>query len=271
MSVQNDVELLLNHLGATVIKARGSVSEYWGYKWADGSEHYNNCLSSILISHKDFPNIWIQLFEGAQYRNSNVTVVQACEKSLIDDNCEIANGAGALYQKEKLTYKKLQNMDISGRDPWDTFVAVEAFVEKLSTLIFEGDNSINTDKKFITEGFKNWNPDFFLDLARELKSKSFINIQSTINIKNPDINEIEKIKNTLSIAEQNLANPAKIVNLDIGDGYTMLLKTNLTEEELGEAYYDKSLETESLEDKFSLYAKKNSKVCSVFNPLKMSI
>lgn len=83
---------------------------YYGYKYAEGEEHYDNAILSIQFKHKwiDKP-FWINIFKGAQARTRDAFVVAASwDKVISYDRCSIGSN-GALYENECIIPEELED------------------------------------------------------------------------------------------------------------------------------------------------------------------
>jgi len=72
--------------GAKLLDVLPSAVEYWGNKYSEASEHYDNYSIAFRLSHEDIKDIfYIYVFKGAQCRETDVELVTASFNCLGED------------------------------------------------------------------------------------------------------------------------------------------------------------------------------------------
>lgn len=62
----------------TLTDAKAANYQYWGHKYAEGNENYQNVAVALQFNHSMVEkSFWIVFFKGAQYRESDAQFVQA--------------------------------------------------------------------------------------------------------------------------------------------------------------------------------------------------
>ena len=171
-------------LDIKILDARGTCYEYYGYKYAESNEMYENCAVSIQFKHSQAENpFWITIFEGATYRESNTSCIISTLEPTIDENYTVPGGT--IYNHECIT--KNEGI-IDGIESLNNLLF--AFKCKLIT----GDESGLYCKH---EPVLDDDPDAIRDLAEELKSLSFVHFNYSIPIENANPDLIKEMQEKL--------------------------------------------------------------------------
>lgn len=170
-----------------VFDVKASEYQYWGNKYAESNENYENAAVAIKMKHSMVEkSFWIVLFSGAQCRDTNVQFVSAY--------WDFPDISDALYQEDCITRDDLG-------DGVDTILDI---VEKFDYLWFTEDEASENEPLVYDDG------NAVGTLAYEIIKDQ--NLQISINkpfemVTQDDVREIER---TLTIARSVLSKDRNI-------------------------------------------------------------
>jgi len=166
-----------------LIDIASNNSKYWGYKYADDGEHYDNSVVAFKFEHSMVEKpFWIVLFKGAQAKVSSVNETSAFWKLPVLDD--------AIYTEDGITLN----------DTSDGVETVMSIAEKFNYLWFEEDEASEEEPLI-------WNDsDLLYWLANEFEN--ILNIKINLSVPHKQIKEhhIQELEKALADAKVALLN-----------------------------------------------------------------
>ena len=172
-----------------MINFKANEYSYWGHKYAEGEENYQNTVVAMQFKYRHIENpFWIVLFKGAQYRDSDVAFAAAFWK--------LPDLSDAVYETQGVS----KDDNTKGAD------IVREIAQKFQYLWFE--------QKSVDEEPVIWNdPDMLSWLANEFLN--ILNIQINISVPEKKVNETHVImlEDALHRAKESLAKQSKHIGV----------------------------------------------------------
>jgi len=176
--------------GLRMIGFKANEYSYWGYKYAEGEENYQNTVVAMQFRYQYVENpFWIVLFKGAQYKDSDVAFAAAFWK--------LPDLSDAVYETQGVS----KDDNIKGAN------VVRKIAQKFQYLWFEQESK---DVEPVI-----WNdPDMLSWLANEFLN--ILNIQINISVPEDKVNETHVImlEDALRRAKKSLAKQSKYVGVE---------------------------------------------------------
>jgi len=162
-------------LDVEVLDIDGREASYRGYEYATGEEHYDNAVLCIKLKHKWIEKpFWINVFKGAQRKDSDVVMVIATwEKHMLESDGTMYKMDGIDCTKLEEGSESMEELIVAFFDMWfedggiieDAPGGLYSAVEKV-----EGENFIVADFKFQRKTISKKNIEQIEDLLAEAKA-----------------------------------------------------------------------------------------------------
>ena len=217
---------------------RATRYEYFGNKYAESNELFENIAIAIKIQHSkvDYP-FWITIFEGATCRRKNTTCIIATKTPTIDENYNIHTENNTIYKIDCITES----------DENEGLESIKEVLFAFTCRLKDGDESgLYTNGEVPT--FEDGN--IFGETVDTLISLSFIEINTRLSKENPNPINIKEIQNHLFEAASGSLYCVTVVN----DSCIKAVEPFLTKEEAEKVFIHNCLKYYS-EDGVEQYCK----------------
>lgn len=177
-----------------IIDVRATSYQYYGNKYAEPHESYENNALSVKIRHsKVEKEFWITIFQGATYREEDTRCIIATYEPTINENFNLESDENTLYGTDCIT----KNKDIS-----DGLESINELLFAFKCRLLDGDNS----GLYTSDGATlNNNCMALQDVVNNIIDSSFLTINEKISKDNPNASLLKEInENLFAVASGNL-------------------------------------------------------------------
>lgn len=175
-----------------IVDIRATSYFYWGNKYAEANESFENNALSIKINHskvdKDF---WITIFKGATYREEDTKCIIATFEPTIDENFNLLSSEDTLYESDCISKSK---------DIFDGLESINEVLFAFKCRLFDGDEA----QLYTSDGATfDKNSNVLKDVVDEIIELSFVLIDKKISKEAPNSKQLKEINNLLFSAASN--------------------------------------------------------------------
>lgn len=200
--------------------------QYYGHKYADSSESYENLILSIKVKHYRMENpFWITVFQGATYREENEKYIIATLDEVLDKEHDLTLSEDTIYKDDCITSddeNEIENIEI-----------IKEVKLAFDCRIISGDDSgLYTDCEPITDSYS-----ALSEIIDEIYDLSFIRINAKISRDNPSALQIQEAHNKLLSASSSNLYTVTVVH----DFKIQFIKQFLTKEDAEKLFIEKCL------------------------------
>lgn len=200
--------------------------QYYGHKYADSGESYENLILSIKVNHYRMENpFWITVFQGATYREENEKYIIATLDEVLDKEHDLTLSEDTIYKDDCITFddeNEIENIEI-----------IKEVKLAFDCRIIEGDESgLYADCNPVMDSYS-----AFGEIIDEIYNLSFIRINAKISRDNPSALQIQEAHNKLLSASSSNLYTVTVVH----DFKIQYIKQFLTKEDAEKLFIDKCL------------------------------
>lgn len=192
----NDASFIPNGLNIPIemkiVDIRATSYFYWGNKYAEANESFENNALSIKINHskvdKDF---WITIFKGATYRDEDTQCIIATFEPTIDENFNLLSSENTHYEVDCIS---------KSEDIFDGLESINEVLFAFKCRLFDGDDA----QLYTSDGATfDKNSNVLKDVVDEIIDLSFVLIDEKISKEEPNSKQLKEINNILFSAASN--------------------------------------------------------------------
>ncbi|MDX9814799.1 MAG: hypothetical protein RBS91_09095 [Sulfurimonadaceae bacterium] len=200
--------------------------QYYGHKYTDSSESYENLILSIKLKHCRMENpFWITVFQGATNREENEKYIIATLDEVLDKEHDLTLSEDTIYKDDCITFddeNEIENIEI-----------IKEVKLAFDCRIISGDDSgLYTDCEPITDSYS-----ALSEIIDEIYDLSFIRINAKISRDKPCPLQIQEAHNKLLSASSSNLYTVTVVH----DFKIQYIKQFLTKEDAEKLFIDKCL------------------------------
>lgn len=191
----NDASFIPNGLNMSIemkiVDIRATSYFYWGNKYAESNESFENNALSIKINHskveKDF---WLTIFKGATYREEDTKCIIATFAPTIDENFNLILSENTIYESDCISTSVI----------FDGYDTVNELLFAFKCRLFDGDEA----QLYTSDGATfDKNSNVLKDVVDEITGLSFILIDEKISKEKPNSKQLKEINDKLFSAASN--------------------------------------------------------------------
>lgn len=199
--------------------------QYYGNKYADYNESFENLVLSIKIKHYRMETpFWITVFQGATYREKQDKYIIATIDEVLNEKHQLTLSEDTIYEYNCIT---------SDKNAIEHLETIKEIKFAFNCRIIEGDESgLYTDCDPVMDSYSALG-----DIVDEIYDLSFVKVDENISRSNPSSLQIQEAHNKLLSASSSNLYTVTVVH----DFKIQFIKQFLTKEDAEKLFIEKSL------------------------------